>query len=452
MSVMITGTTVITVDPGRRILSDAALVVRGERIVDVGPTELVEPRHTDVERRIDGRGKVVLPGFVSVHNHLGYAVFRGRAEDIGHGAVNGLYVPMSTILAHEERAAIARLATAELLRGGVTTVVQMEEDAEVTADFVEHSGMRALLGLMAHDIDVERLGAGETIFDERVRAEQLERAAALAEHVHGRACGRLGAVLAANTVATSSAALLRGLRDVADRLGVPVSIHMGIGEAEEARRVHGTGPFQFARDHGFLDERALLVHCYVLGPGDVDLVAASGAALAHCPLMNQFRGAIAPAQDMRARGIPIGLGIDNYFSDHFEVLRACVAAARIHADDPSVLPSEAVLARATIESASVLGLGDEIGSLEVGKKADLQIIDTRRYGLTPINEPVRTLVYHGHAKDVELVMVDGRIVVEDGIVTGTDEAVLIDEAARAAERAWARFAAHHGGYTAQPPA
>jgi len=206
--------------------------------------------------------------------------------------------------------------------------------------------------------------------------------------------------------------------------------------------------FPLAQDSGWLDSKTIAVHCYVVDEHDVERIARSGASLAHCPLMNQFRGAIAPAQDLLDRGTRVGLGIDNYFSDHFDVMRACVAVARIRAQDPNVVQSHEVLARATIDSANVLGLGEETGSLEAGKKADLQVIDTRRYGLTPINDPVGTLIYHGHAKDVELVAVDGRVVVRDGKVVELDEEDLLDRAASAADAAWARFAECHGGYIA----
>lgn len=449
MQTLIKNATIVTVDPARRVIPNGALVVRDDRITDIGPSDEVERYNPSVDRVIDATHRVVMPGFISTHNHLGYSIFRGRAEDIGHVAVQGLYVPMSTILARDERAVLANLSTTELLCGGVTTVLQMEEDADVTAPFVEKVGMRAQLGIMAHDIDVDAMNRGEIVFDEAVRDAQLQQSLDFAESIHGKANGRLQAVFAANTASTSSSALLRTLRDSADRMGVRVSMHMGIGEAEEVQDVHGTGVFQFCRDNGFLDERAIAVHCYMLDETDIDLMGRAGASLAHCPLMNQFRGCIAPVQDMRAKGVTVGLGIDNYFSDHFDVLRSCIAVARIRADDPKVVQSNEVLAMATIESAKVMGLDAEIGSLEIGKKADLQIIDTRRLGLTPINDPVRTLVYHGHAKDIETVMVDGRVVVEQGRVVDADEDALIEEAARAGEAVWNRFAEQHGGYSAR---
>ena len=139
-----------------------------------------------------------------------------------------------------------------------------------------------------------------------------------------------------------------------------------------------------------------------------------GTRLAHCPLINQFRGAIAPVGTMLDRGVTVGLGIDNYFSDFFDLIRSSIAVARIRADDPEVMQAPQALALATIDSARAIGLGDRIGSIEPGKQADLQIVDMRRLGLTPVTDPIRTLVYHAHAKDVETVLVDGRVLVRDG--------------------------------------
>ena len=266
---------------------------------------------------------------------------------------------------------------------------------------------------MVHDVDVQRLVAGDTVFDDGVRDEQLDRAIGFAESWHGKAQGRITAIMTANGLATSSSALLRGLRDTADRLGLRLSIRLGSGDAHLVASIHRADSLAFAREHGFLAEDVVAVHGYTLTEADVIAFAEARAHLAHCPLMNAMRGGIAPVQDLRSRGVNVGLGIDNYFSDFFDVLRACIAVARIRAADPEVMPAEEVLELATIGSARAMGLQESIGSLEPGKKADLQIIDMRRYGLTPVNDPIRTLVYNCHAKDVDMVMVDGRLVVRD---------------------------------------
>ena len=448
MTTLIRDATVVTVDPRRQVFNPGALVIEGDRIADVGPSAEVLGREPTADTVIDARGKLVLPGFVSAHNHLGYAVFRGRAEDIGHSPTHRLYIPMSTVLTREERRDIGSLAIAELLRGGNTTVLEMEEDADVLAPFIERVGMRALMGVMVHDVDLERLRDGETVFDAGVRERQLEQAIGFAESCHGQADGRISAVMTANGLSTSSPELLRALRDAADRLGVRLSIHIGSGDAHLVGEVHGTGSFEFAQDNGFLAGDVVAVHCYRATESDVEIMAASGVHLAHCPYMNQFRGGIAPVQALRSRGVNVGLGIDNYFSDFFDVVRSCIAVARIRANDPEIMPAEEALELATINSARALGLEREIGTLEIGKKADMQIVDMRRYGLTPINDPVRTLVYHAHAKDIDTVFVDGRVVVEDGRVLGEDETELLDVAGRASDAAWTRFVERYGGYVA----
>lgn len=447
---LIRDATVITVDPQRSSFTPGAILIAGNEIADVGPSDAVCERNPSPDVVIDGRGKVVLPGFVSAHNHVGYAVFRGRAEDIGYAPAQRLYNPMALLMQRDERRAIGSLAIAELLRGGTTTILEMEEEVDVFAPFIERVGMRAAMGVMVHDIDIDRMTAGETIFDEAVREQQLAQAIGFAQTWNGKAEGRITAMMTANATLTSSPALLRALRDAADRLSVRLSIHIGTGEEQAVRDLHGIGSFAYAREHGFLAEDVVAVHCNKITDADGQVLADTGASLAHCPHMNQFRGSIAPVADLRARGVNVGLGIDNYFSDYFDLIRSCIAVARINANDPTVLPANEALGLATIDAARALGLDRLTGSLEVGKRADLQIVDMRRYGLMPVNDPLRTLVYHAHARDVETVMVDGRTVVRDGEVVGESEEALLDEAGKASDAAWARFFERHGGYDAAP--
>ena len=448
MKTLIRDATVITVDKARNIFSPGSVLIDGSNIAAVGPGDELASRVTSQDTIIDARGKVVLPGFVSAHNHLGYAVFRGRAEDIGYAPTQRLYLPMNPVIQREERRDIGCLAVAELLRGGTTTVLEMEEDADVFAPFIERVGMRAAMGIMVHDVDIERLIAGEVVFDERERERQLGQAIEFAEGWHGRGEGRITAMMTANGLGTSSPQQLRALRDAAERLSLRLSIHIGTGENESVLATHGMGAFDYARENGFLADDVVAVHCYLVSDADVLALAESGAHLAHCPHMNAFRGAIAPVSDLRERGVNVGLGIDNYFSDFFDLLRSCIAVARIRAGNPEVLPVSEAIELATIGSARVLGLDTVIGSLEPGKRADLQILNMHRFGLTPVNDPLRTLVYHAHGQDVETVMVDGRIVVREGQVVDVDHEALLDAAAHAADGAWQRFAERYGGYAA----
>ena len=451
MSILITNTTVVTVDETHRVIENGAVYVEKDRIAAVGDAQALGEQYSMAETVVDGSGKVVMPGFVSAHNHVGYAVFRGRAEDIGHAPTHRLYLPMSGVIAQEERQVIGALAVTELLRGGVTTILEMEEDAELFAPFIESSGIRALIGVMVNDLNLEALARGETVFDGAVRDQQLDQANGLAERWHGRADGRIQAVMAATGLSTSSPELLQGLRQGADEKGLRLSAHLGFGERDLVQRIHGMAQFDFADTHGMLGPDVVAVHCYEVDDDEVNILAQSGTHLAHCPHMNQFRGEVAPIQAMRAKGMQVGLGIDNYFSDYFEVLRSCLASARIRAHDPEILSAPEVLALGTIDAARVLGLDQEIGSIEPGKKADLQMVNMQRLGLTPVNDPVTTLVYHGHAKDVDMVLVDGEVVVSDGMVRTADQDDLVARAGDAADAAWKRFAECYGGYSVAPP-
>ena len=448
MTLLIRDATVIAMDATGSVHAPGAVLIEGTRIADVGPADEVSARAPNGCETIDARGRIALPGFVSAHNHLGYTVFRGRAEDIGHSPTHRLYLPMSMVMRRDERAALGSLAVAELIRGGVTTVFEMEEDADALVPFIEQSGIRARVGLMTHDVDLERLMDGETVFDAAVRRRQLDRAIGLARECDGAAGGRITGAITTNGLSTSSAELLRGLRAAADRLGLRLSIHLASGEMHLVQRVHGQGTFEFARANGFLGEDVLAVHCYRIDEPGIDALAASGTGLAHCPLMNQFRGGIAPVGTMLERGVTVGLGIDNYFSDFFDVIRSCIAVARIRADRPEVMQAPEALALATIGSARAIGLDDRIGSIEPGKQADIQLVDMRRFGLTPVTDPIRTLVYHAHAKDVETVIVDGRVLVRDGALVALDEGELVERAAVAGAAAWGRFVERFGAYDA----
>ncbi len=327
------------------------------------------------------------------------------------------------------------------------TVMELEEDVEALAPFVEKLGIRSAMGEMIGDADPDRMVKGEFVFDARANAAQLERAQGFAERWHGRADGRITAILAPNMTISSSTAQLRALRAIADRMGLRLTIHLGWSsfEHEVARKVHGAGPFEIARDNGLLGPDVVATHCYVIGESDIDILAATGAHVAHCPLMNAFRGLIAPVNAFRKRGINVALGIDNMFGDYFDVLRAAVICARIKTEDPVALLSTDALEMATMSGARAMGMEREIGSLEAGKRADLIMLDFEALGLQPVLDPVQNLVYHAHARDVDLVMVDGNVLVEDGELTTVDRAAVIDAAKRASGAAWGRFEAKYGG-------
>ena len=447
MSLLIKNATVLTADAAGTIHKNGAVYVEGQRILDIGPSDQVAARHPNAKRVIDGRGKVVAPGFVNIHSHVGYTVFRGRSEDAGFKAPTGLYFPMSTILAPSERADIGALTYLELLRSGCTTTMELEEDVECLAPFVEKLGTRSAMGELIGDADPDRMIKDEFVFDPAANATQLARAEGFVERWHGRGEGRITAILAPNMTISSSGEQLRAVRAIADKHGLRISIHLGWSQYEYdvARRIHGVGPFEFARAQGVLGPDVIATHCYVIEDPDIDILAETGTHVAHCPLMNSFRGCIAPVNRLRGKGVNVALGIDNMFGDYFDVMRSAVTCARIKTEDPVALLSTDALEMATMAGARAMGLEKEIGSLEAGKRADLIMLDFRALGLQPMLDPVQNLVYHAHAGNVEFVMVDGRPLLENGNPTTVDRLEVIDAATKSAAAAWGRFEAKYGG-------
>tara|TARA_Y100001934_G_scaffold189592_1_gene223515 strand:- start:146 stop:760 length:615 start_codon:yes stop_codon:yes gene_type:complete len=196
--------------------------------------------------------------------------------------------------------------------------------------------------------------------------------------------------------------------------------------------------------NGLLADDVIAAHCYLLEEHDKSLLADSGAHVAHCPLMNSVRGHIAPILEYRSRGIPLSLGVDNMFSDYFEVVRACVTMARIKANDPLALLAYEALEFATMGGARALGLDSVVGSIEPGKRADIMVVDFNRFGLQPMLDPVQNLVYHARRDDVVMVLVDGEVVVDSGQICSLDAQQLIDPAAMAAASVWDRFVTKYG--------
>jgi cytosine/adenosine deaminase-related metal-dependent hydrolase len=304
------------------------------------------------------------------------------------------------------------------------------------------------MGVMTLDTEVDGLRHDRYRYDPRFARPSCGRPE-FAEAWHGKADGRISAIMAPNMTVSSSPSAAGITR--CRRLGLRLSIHLGWGRLTRPPlrlRLHGVGPFEYARANGLLAPDVLAAHCYIIEEADIALLAETRTAVAHCPLMNSVRGLIAPLGEFLRRGVTVGLGIDNMFADYFDVVRACVLMARIKEQNALTMLTPQALELATMGGARALGLDKEIGSIEAGKRADLVVLDFRAFGLTPTLDPIQNLVYHGHSKDVETVLVDGRVVVDDRRLVHADATALIDAAQDAATAAWRRFIAKYGGIMA----
>ena len=288
----------------------------------------------------------------------------------------------------------------------------------------------------------EVLARGEAPrFSQKMREEGLARIAALHGSWHGKEQGRISVFPAAGLAENSSPELLQAVRAFADKHDLGYTIHLSQSRAEVdyVKRHHGVSPVGFLDRHGFLGPRLFAAHCRYVDDADIALLAKSRTIVSHQAAMAANRGVIPPIPAMRAAGVPIAMGTDNNTTDLFEVMRVALITERIRRDDafPGVQPQpEDVLADATLGSARAVRQTATIGSLEVGKKADILVLDTQRIHIVPAVRIVSAWVHNGQASDIESVMVDGKFVMRDRKILTVDEPRIIADANRVGQRVW----------------
>jgi 5-methylthioadenosine/S-adenosylhomocysteine deaminase len=431
--ILIEHATVLTLDPGRRILTDGAVLVDGRDIVQVGPTATVHPPRRP-DRVIDGRCVVVAPGFVDTHVHLTEHLSRGlMLDDIPVGRyLPDWLLPLYSTVTPEEEAAAAQLACVEMIRTGTTTFCEAGTlfDVSAVADVVEEVGMRAVLGRWTWDLD------GQAGRMRQTTGEALALTDEMLGKVNGRGDGRIGAWPLLLGFGTCSEALMRGAHALAERHGVGWGMmHRALHPSRPSR---DTITLETLDALGVLGPRTKLAHMVYVDDADVARLARRGVKVVHCPTagLKHTKGLAAHGRfpEMVDAGVCVSLGGDSgNGSNHFDMLRLMYLAATLYKDarnDVAVLPAERVLEMATIRGAEALLLGDRIGSIEPGKRADLVLYDLDTPEWRPLLNPVNNLVYAASGASVRTVLIDGRVVLDEGRLTTLDERALYERVER----------------------
>ncbi|MGQ9370760.1 amidohydrolase family protein [Azospirillum sp. ST 5-10] len=446
------GATVLTADPARPRLDDAVIVVRGGRLAAVEPRTPGTPL-PPARRTLDLTGHLVTPGFVNVHTHAILTMVRGVAEDMGFAPAYTPGVPHGHEVTPDEAVALARLGALEALLFGSTLINDSYVHADRILPAMGELGLRVVACGRIHDVDFSRVHEGVWEHRDAIGAQTLGEAVDLHTAFHGAMDGRLSVHLTPHAPDTCSAALLGRVREERDRLGVRVNTHLSQSRLENERIAarDGRTPTELLDEVGLLDHRLTAAHCMHVTDDDIRRIGAAGVSVAHVPKGNATGGRIAPTAALRAAGANLALATDNMHADMIEVMRWALNVGRVQAgriDD--VWQSADVFRMATMGGAEALGMEGEIGSLEVGKRADLVAIDLRRPHLVPVLEPLGTLVHTAQGRDVVLVVVDGRVVVEDGRAVHADTTAILADAQRAAEALWARARASVGRTGGRP--
>ena len=438
-------TTVVTVDLAR---DDVALAVMGDHIAAIGPTDEVLRAHPNADV-IDGRGKALFPGLINCHAHLAATLERGFNEDFGFPNSAHLAIRPASLLRGDEATLMVTVGVLEALKTGTTTIVENSGGIAAHADALAQSGLRCVFAESIRDSEnVEGPMSPDGLarsqpprFSARLRDEGMQRIDALFAKWHGAGNGRIRVFPAAALAETSSPELLHAVRAFADTHDVGYTIHLSqsVAEVEFMKRHHGLTPPAFLDRAGFLGPRLFAAHCRYVDAADIALLGRTKTIVSHQAAMAANRGVIPPIPALRAAGCPIANGTDNNTNDLFEVMRIALLTERIRRDDPfpGVRPQpEDVLEDATLGGAHALGARTLVGSLEVGKKADLLVVDTRRPHLVPAGRLVSAWIHNGQPADIESVMVDGAFVMRDRKVLTMDEARIVADADKVGRRVW----------------
>ena len=437
-SFVLRGGTLLTVDGQRRVIRGDLFVEHG-RIAQLGDVSVAAG-----VRVIDVSGCVVMPGFVQAHTHLCQTLCRGAADDLPLLAwLKERIWPYEASLDEAAMRASARLAIAELLLSGTTSILDMGtvHETDALADELARSGLRATLGKAMMDT-----GEGVPARRRETTLASLRESDALAARWSGHADDRLRYAYAPRFVLSCTEALLR---EVAARVAMGARLHTHaseqLAECELVRELRGLDNISYFDSLGLVGDRSALAHCVHPTAAERTLLARSGAHVVHCPSSNLKLGSgIAPIPEMLADGVNVALGADgapcNNNLDGFLELRL---AALLHKHRAGIhaLPAAQALELATMGGARAIGRAHEVGSLEVGKRADVVVVDLVSPHVVPSPDPVSAVVYAAQSRDVRHVFVDGRHLVDGGVLTeatGLERSRVVADASTHARRIAAR--------------
>jgi cytosine/adenosine deaminase-related metal-dependent hydrolase len=437
---------------GHRLLRDGVVVVEGDHVLHVGPRF-----DGTVDETVDARDRIVTPGFITTHIHMaGSPLDRSFIEDVGNPQFwfSGLFemLPVRGAAQDEEagRASID-FSMAELLRGGVTTALEIGGQAEDVIERAAHYGLRVYMGLSF------RSGRWLTRDGRRVEWEWheaegragLERAVALHQKYDGAHGDLVRCCVSPAQVDTCTPELLREAKRFADETRRPFTLHtsQSVVEFLEMLGRHGKTPIAWLRDLGILGPNAILGHAIIIGgsswtnypAGDLGIMADAGCSVAHAVWVFARRGVVMESfARYKAAGVNMSLGTDTNPQSVIEAMRWAAVCSKIVERNTQATTAADVFDAATLGGARALGR-DDLGRIAPGAKADLVLWKTRSWSMTPLRDPVKNIVYNATPEDVDRVYVNGRLVVEGGRVLAADEDAILAALQAGGERMWPRM-------------
>jgi len=412
---------IVPVIPRSVLLSDHALAIRNQRIVDIAPREEIANKYSAIDS-ISLKTHVLMPGFVNAHGHSPMSLFRGIADDIPlmQWLEERIWPLEGKHVSSEFVRDGARLAMAEMIRGGTTCFADMYFFPDEVARAATEVQMRVQLASPVLDFPTVWAANAE---------EYIAKATQLHDDYRGSAV--VYTAFGPHAPYTVSDEPLRKIAMLAEELDVPIHMHLheAAQEIEDAIAKDGRRPLQRLNDLKVISPRLLCVHATQLLAEEMKLLAAQGASVIHCPSSNlKLASGFCEVEKLRQAGVNVALGTDGAASnndlDMFGEMQLAAMLAKGVAEDASALPAPAALEMATINGARAMGLEKDLGSLETGKMADITAVDLDALNSLPVNSPLSHLVYACHANQVTDVWCGGKALLRNGELQTLDLAAI----------------------------
>ena len=425
MDLLVLGGTIVTMDGSRRVIDNGGIAISQGRIVAIGTRAEIERAYTS-RQRLNGAGKVLTPGLINGHTHVPMVLFRGLADDLDLQDWLTKYIfPAEAKNVSEQFVRVgARLGLAEMIRGGTTTFCDMYYFEDAIADETAKAGVRGVLGETVIDFPVA---------DNKSYTEGLAYTERFVSHWKGNEL--IVPAIAPHAPYTVSEEHLKAARAFSDRTGAPIVIHIAETkrEVDDMVKQKGASPVAYLDRIGFLNDRVIAAHMVWPQGTDIAILQKRGVGVVHNPQSNmKLAAGVAPVPRMLKEGVLLGLGTDGAASNNdlnmWEEMDTVAKLHKVFTGDPKVISAQQAFEFATIRGAQALHLEKEIGSLEVGKRADLLVIDRDTLNQIPLYNIYSDLVYATKAADVETVVINGRIVMRDRRLLTLDETAVKNDA------------------------
>ncbi|WP_435237551.1 amidohydrolase [Psychromonas sp. PT13] len=423
IDLLITDATILTMNADKTVYESGTVAINGNKIIAVGDKSLADKYQADTTLDVDG--DIVMPGLINTHTHVSMTVFRSLADDVPDRLHRYIFPLESKLVSRDMVRIGANLGNVEMLKGGVTTYADMYYFEDEVAKTVDKIGMRAILGETVIKFPVA---------DAKNAQEGINYALNFIEEYKDHP--RITPAFAPHAPYTNTTEVLQQVAQLSKEKDVPVLIHLAESsrEAEKiAERSDGKSPVQYMHDIGALNSHLVGAHMILVDDKDIELVKESDMGVAHNMSANiKSAKGVSPALKMYDEGVRIGLGTDGPMSgNNLSTIAEFGQVAKVHKlinHDRAAMPPVKVIDMATMGAARALHMEDKIGSLEVGKLADIIVIDTKAANMVPVYNPYSALVYSAYPTNVRHAIVDGKILMEDKKVLTVDEDKIREEA------------------------